>query len=130
MRSIVEGALKILRVQNPRSPVDAISNTEGLTALNRMMHAWKAKGVDTFHTTLGSTDDFPLHESHEQGTIALLAARLAQDYGLQLHESIAKDAMDGWGSLQAEFMESAPKAVFDAGLTETTHLRGGWGWAQ
>lgn len=92
-----------------------------------MMHAWKAQGVDTFHSTLVGTDDFPLHEMHEQGTIALLALRLSSAYGLALHEAALKDAESGWRSLQAEFMDSAPDASVEEGLRGLTFLRGSWG---
>lgn len=116
MRDIVEGALKRLRVMNPRKTVDGIAASDGLMALNEMMHSWKAVGVNTDHETLELADDFPLDEEHVQGVKALLAVRLSADYGLPLADGTIKDAADGWSGLQAEFVESAPDAVFDSGI--------------
>jgi hypothetical protein len=117
MADIVTGALKRLRVVNPRHAITAIDMSEGLAALNRMMHSWKAQGVDTDHETLEQTDDFPLDEEHEQGTIALLAVRIASDKGKEIDAGVARDAEQGWLGLQAEFVDSAPAASFDTGLT-------------
>lgn len=112
---------------NPREVVDGISIDNGLTALNRMMHAWKARGVDTQHFTLESTDDFPLGEEHEEGVIALLALRLSAAYGLALHEAALRDSEAGWRSLQAEFMPSARQAFVDSGLRGLTFGKGYYG---
>ena len=120
MSNIVTEALKLLRVVNPREVVDGISNSDGMLALNRMMHSWKAKGVDVNHYTLEGSDDFPLGEEHEQGVIALLALRLSAPYGLALHEAAMRDAEAGWRALQAEFMQSARPRGVDAGLRALT----------
>lgn len=116
MNDIVSGALKRLRVMNPRKSPDGISAVEGLTALNEMMHSWKGLGVDTDHETLEGSDDFPLDEEHVQGTKALLSVRLAGDYGLEVNAGIVRDAEQGWSALQAEFVEAAPVATLDVGL--------------
>lgn len=117
MNDIVAGALKRLRVINPRSTPDGVAGSDGLMALNEMMHSWKGNGVDTDHDTLEAADDFPLDDEHIQGVAALLAARIASDYGLDIDAGIARDAEQGWSALQAEFVESAPAAVFDTALT-------------
>ena len=116
MTEIVEGALRRLSILNPRSNTDAISLSYGLTALNDMMHAWKGVGIDIDHDTLEAADDFPLDPEHIQGVKALLAVRLAGDYGLSVNEGIVRDADMGWDAIQAEFFEAADNAEFDRGL--------------
>lgn len=123
MNDIVTAALKRLRVINPRSTPDGVAGSDGLSALNRMMHSWRGLGVDTDHETLAAADQFPLDEEHEQGTIALLARRLASDYGMEVPADVAIDADLGWTALQAEFAGSAPEADFSDGLYQV-----GWRW--
>jgi hypothetical protein len=125
MGDVVTGALKRLRVINPRKTPDGAAGSEGLTALNEMMHSWKAEGVDTDHDTLAASDDFPLDDEHIQGVKALLAVRLASDYGMDIDAGIGRDAEMGWAALQAEYIEPAGDASLDAGLIRTLHGR--WG---
>lgn len=124
MGDIVSGALKRLRVLNARKTPDGITASNGIAALNEMMHSWKGQGVDTDHETMASADDFPLDDEHIQGVKALLAVRLASDYNLEINAGIVRDASEGWSALQAEFVEPAPAATFDAGLVGT--LLGRW----
>lgn len=120
MRDVVEGALKRLRAINPRKTVDGIAASDGLVALNEMMHAWKGVGVNTDHETLELSDDFPLDEEHIQGVKALLSVRLSSDYNLPLTDALVRDADMGWEALCAEFMEASDNAEFDTGLTWLT----------
>lgn len=119
-RDIVEGALKRLRVINPRKAVEGVAASEGLDALNEMMHSWKGVGCDVDHETADLTDDFGLDDEHVQGVKALLAVRLASDYGMEISPGIVRDADMGWVALQAEFIDAAPDPEFDAGLTRLT----------
>lgn len=120
MSDIVSGALKRLRVINPRKNPDGVTADEGLTALNDMMHSWKGLGIDSDHETLTLTDEFPLDDEHIQGVKALLAVRLAGDYGLDVNAGIVRDADMGWTAIQAEFGKAAPDPEFDAGLVNLT----------
>ncbi len=119
MNDIVTRALKRLRVVNARETVEAIHATEGLEALNDMMHAWKAAGVDVDHDTLEATDDFPLDEEFVQGAAALLAVRLADSHGMDVSDGTARDAQQGWEGLQAEFCQKPAQAVADLALRRT-----------
>jgi hypothetical protein len=123
MNDIVSGALKRLRVINPRFSPDATAAAEALTALNEMMHSWKTNGIDIGHSTLAATDDFPLGDEYVQGVKALLAIRLSSDHGLEVSQSIVRDAELCWAALQAEFMEAATLSEFDLGLTRMTFGR-------
>lgn len=125
MNDVVTGALKRLRVINARQTPDGVSASDGLAALNDMMHSWKAKGVDTDHDTLEAADDFPLDDEHVQGVKALLAVRLASDYGVAIDEGVARDAGMGWSGLEAEFVKPAEDATVDAGLRNLTSRRYG-----
>jgi hypothetical protein len=119
---IVTRALKRLRVVNPRETVEAVIASEGLQALNDMMHAWKAAGVDVDHETMAATDDFTLDEEHVQATVALLAVRLAGDHGMEVEAGIARDAEMGWEGLEAEFFPAADRADIDLALARTGRL--------
>lgn len=124
MNDIVLGALKRLRVSNPRKALDAVAGTEGLTALNDMMHSWKASGVDVDHDTADAlTDDFTLGDEHIQGVKALLAVRLAGEYGLEVNAGIVRDAQMEWAALEAEFIDAPTQAEFDSGLTRLSFGR-------
>ena len=125
MGDVVTAALKRLRVINARKTPDGISASDGLVALNDMMHSWKGVGVNTDHETLESADDFPLDEEHVQGVKALLAVRLSSDYGLEVNQGIVRDADMGWQAIMAEFVEPAASPVFDGGLINTTMGRDG-----
>lgn len=125
MNDIVTGALKRLRVINARQTPDGVAASDGLTALNEMMHSWKAKGVDTDHDTLTASDDFPLDDEHIHGVKALLAVRLASDYGVSIDDGVVRDANMGWEGLEAEFVKPAEDATVDAGLRNLTSRRYG-----
>ncbi|MEM8575526.1 MAG: hypothetical protein AAGF48_12925 [Pseudomonadota bacterium] len=127
MSDIVTRALKRLRVNNPRQTPDGVDISDGLDALNDMMHSWKGEGVDTDHDTLKLSDVFPLDDEHIQGVSALLAVRLASDHGTPIPDGVARDARMGWGALQAEFVKPAPDASFEPGLTR---LQFGRYWAR
>lgn len=120
MNDIVTGALRRLRVVNPRKNVDGVTASEAMTALNDMLHSYKSVGVDLDYESLTLTDEFPLDEQFVQGVKALLAVRLASDYGLDINPGITRDAAQGWTALQAEFADSPAKPdFFSDGLRST-----------
>jgi len=125
MNDVVNGALKRLQVLNPRFAPDGNAGIEGLIALNDMMAAWKSAGVDIRHVILEGAEDFPLGDEHVQGTKALLAVRLAGEYGMEVDDGIVRDADMGWEGLLAEYVDKAPVAEFDPALTRLTLNR--WG---
>lgn len=76
---------------------DEIAN--GVIALNMMMHAWKLRGVDVEHVDLAATDTFSLDPEFEEGTVYLLASRMAPDYEIPP----AFDADDWFRTIQAAY---------------------------
>ena len=126
MADMVTLALKRLRVINPRKVPDAAAAAEGLSALNAMMHSWKGQAVDIDHVDLEASDDFPLGEEHVQGVAALLAIRLAGDYGVQIDQGIVRDAEMGWSALEAEFIDPPDDAEADYGLRQIGRWGVGW----
>lgn len=105
---IVARALKRLRVIAPGEDPSADDAADGLATLNAMIASWEGKGVKV-------SGDVPLDARFEQGVIAMLAVRLAPDYGKQVDAVTASDAEDGWRALQAAF-NPVPKAQFDTAL--------------
>ncbi len=51
---------------------------------------------------------------------ALLAIRLASNYGKEIDAGVARDAEMGWAALEAEFVEAAPDATIDTALTRVS----------
>lgn len=99
LSDIVTGALRKLGIvaEDEAASADAMSN--GVTALNDMLHAWKLAGVDITHTTLTATDTFPLGDEYVEGTKYVLASRLSPDY--QVPQSF--DADDWFRKIQAAY---------------------------
>lgn len=64
----------------------------------------------------------PFDASLEAGVVALLAVRLAEDYGKTPGPILARDADRGEKQLQAAFL-SVPRSTFDLGLTRTPSQR-------
>lgn len=60
---------------------------------------------------------------HIQGIIAMLAVRVAPDYGVAVPDVVARDAELGWRAILADYVRP-PAATFDAMLTLTRSRRG------
>jgi hypothetical protein len=75
------------------------------------MHGWKARGVDVSHSDLGATDTFTLADQYKEGTIYLLAARLAPEFQFP----VAFDPTEYFRDLQAAYTTidtlTGPKAL-------------------
>lgn len=109
---IVARALKRLRIIGPGEDPSAEDAADGLATLNAMIAGWKADGVEV-------TGDVPLDARFEEGVIALLAVRLADDYGKEVSAGVARDAQVGWERLMAAFLH-VPTSQFDVGLTRSS----------
>lgn len=102
---IVTRAFRRLNIIRSNATPSASQAQYGLDAFNEILDSWAGSGVDV-------TDDLPIAAKYERGVVALLAQRLAPDYGLQLPPQIEFEARDGWRTLQAGYI-SAPEADFD-----------------
>lgn len=97
---IVTRAYRKLGIAGTGDTLSAEELAEGIDALNAMIYAWKLAGVDTEHTPLSSTSDFPLAPEFEEGTVFLLASRLSTDYMVPA----SFDADDWFRKFQAAHM--------------------------
>jgi hypothetical protein len=108
---IATRALKRLGLVEPgETPADDQAE-DALAALNAMLAAWEADGIAV-------SPDIPLPAKHEEGVIALLAVRLAPDYGKEASAQVYADASKGLSRLEADYI-SAPLATFDHAIVNT-----------
>ena len=80
MIDIVTRAYRKARLCPNNEALDADMASEGVEALNGMLHEWKLRGVDISHTTKADMDAFPLGPEYEDGTVYLLAERISPNY--------------------------------------------------
>lgn len=59
---------------------------------------------------------------HIQTVVALLAVRMARDFGMDVPDTVAIEANEGWDTLQADYVK-APEASFDKALTRLPSRR-------
>lgn len=104
---IATRALKRLKVVPAGGTPSAADLQDAIEALEAMIDSWEGEGL--------SGDVLPLDGRFEQGVIAMLAVRLAEDYGQSPGPVLMRDAEDGKASIRAAFIP-APEAVFDSGL--------------
>lgn len=103
MRNIVERSLRKIRVTAADDPVTAVDMSDGLEALNSMLHALKTFGVDITHTDKTEIEAFPMAAEFEEGAVYLLAERLSPDYGAPA------GAVKAWlQGMQAAYMTIEP----------------------
>jgi len=102
-------ALRRLGVLDPLQAAAAEDIQTGTEALNAMIASWETDGL--------SGDVLPLDARHEAGVVAMLAVRLAEEYGKSPGPVLLRDARDGWTALQAAYMP-IPESVFDMGLRQ------------
>jgi hypothetical protein len=107
---IVARALKRINVVAAGEDPSAVDAADGLAALNAMIAGWAADGINI-------SPDVPLPSKHEEGVIALLAVRLAPDYGRMPSPLVLDAANEGLYRLEADYI-SAPLAQFDTGLRD------------
>lgn len=105
---IVSRALRRLKVIGAGEDPSADDAADGLAALNAMIAGWEADGVKV-------SGDVPLDARFEEGVVALLAVRLADDFGTSPSAGVVRDAENGWARLQAAF-NHVPLAQFDTAL--------------
>ena len=109
---IVTRALRKIRVTAKDEAATADDMAEGVDALNMMMAAWETFGVNRTHTALASSDTFPLDAKWEEGTVYMLASRLAPDYARPANFN----ADDWMRALQAAYI-NIPTVSIPAPLT-------------
>jgi hypothetical protein len=117
VREIIERAHRKIGVKARDEPLTSDDLSEGLEALNAMMHGWRMWGVDVAHSDMDANRIFPLPPEFEEGTIYQLASRLAPDFSAP-----GIDASDFLRALQAYVMTIQPAQV-DGALTRMPSQR-------
>lgn len=101
--------LNVIPLGGTPSGEDVAEGTEALTA---MINSWEAEGL--------SGDVLPLDARFEQGVVAMLAVRLAEEYGKVPSPLLMRDADEGWSAISAAFF-AVPASRFDSALKYTGH---------
>lgn len=112
---IVTRALKRIRKTDSHSTPDATDIADGTEALTAMLASWEADGL--------SGDTTPLDARFEQAVVAMLAVRLAEDFGATPGPILLRDAKDGWNAIQAAFF-AVPNSKFESSLSSTNVMTG------
>lgn len=113
VRDIVTRALRKTKIVGHGETAAAENAAAGLEDLNMMLAAWKLAGVNISHTTLDLSDTFPLAPEYEEGTVYMLAQRIAEDFAVP----VGFDADDFFRKIQAAYM------LVDLALVPTALLR-------
>lgn len=107
---IATRALRRLRVLAPDETISAADLEAASESLNAMIASWESISL--------SGDTLPLDARFEAGVVAMLAVRLAGDYGKQPDAILMRDADRGERAIDGAFF-AVPQQRFDAALTST-----------
>lgn len=123
VRDIVERAHRKIGVVAQDEAMTADQGQAGLDAFNEMLHAWALDGItlSPAFTDAALTTTFPLEDKYREGTIYLLAGRLAPEY----QAPAGFDADDFFRKVQAAYFV-APTATFDAVITPAGETLSRW----
>jgi hypothetical protein len=117
-RDTITRALVMLGISLAGRAPTAVEASDGLKALNGMMHGWKAQGVDVGHIDLALSDYLALAPEHHEAVTALLAVRLSTDYEVPIPQGTGIIAANGWSGLQAAYITNSPAndLIVESGL--------------
>ena len=107
-QQIIARALSRLAVLRIGKSPTAIQAKDGLDAINEMMLSLQADGVYLDPLV-------PIPDKHTPGLIAMLAIRLAPDYGVQPPQALSKEANNGFKAILSNYI-FAPQADFDPAI--------------
>lgn len=102
---IIGRALSRIAVLRIGKTATAIQAQDGLNAVNEMLLGLQADGI--YISPL-----IPIPDKHTPGLIAMLAIKLAPDYGIEPSPLLIQEAKDGMKALLAAYVY-APDAQFD-----------------
>jgi len=114
-RTVVTDALKLIQVTHPGRAPSADEMTDGVRAINLMLHSLEAEGVKLGFADIGVDDDVPLADRFIRGVKYLLAIDLAPEYGVEVAPEVAIIAAQSKTFLQTAFTE-IPRLEMDTGL--------------
>lgn len=98
---VINRALKRLRVIGVGQSPTASETADCLEALNDMLFAWRADGIDLAHTTLLSTDALDVPDDHIEPIALNLARRIGGMFGASLSPDDAQLAQSGENMVRA-----------------------------
>jgi hypothetical protein len=119
-QQIATKALRRIRVVAAEDTAAAADIEAAKEALADIIASWEAEGL--------SGDVLPLSDRFEQAIVAMLAVRLAEDYGKTPGPVLLRDASEGWDAIKAAYFV-VPKSTFDAGLVVAGPRNDEWGYA-
>lgn len=115
MRDIVDSAAKRLRIVGAGEDLPPEHGADILSALNDMMASWEKKGVNiAWPGSLTLNNTFPLDDAHIEGVKAMLAVRVAGDFGKVADQETRMAASDGWTAIQGDYILPDAMAVDEA----------------
>jgi hypothetical protein len=109
---IAARALRRLKVIGAGATPSAESADDAVQALVDMHASWNAEGL--------VVPALPLDERFDQGLVAMLAVRLAEDYGKTPGPVLTRDAQNGEAQIHAAFFP-VPASRFDNTIIHTGH---------
>ena len=98
---VINRALKRLRVIGVGQSPTANETTDCLEALNDMLFAWRADGIELAHITLLSTDVLDVPDDHIEPIALNLAKRVGGLFGASLSADDAALAQSGENMIRA-----------------------------
>jgi len=106
-------ALKRINVIAAGETLSAADSSDAITALGEMFDGWESEGLS------GLPADVTLLDARfTAGVVAMLAVRMAEDFGKQIGPVLQRDADNGWTALQSAFI-AVPQSTFDRALKWT-----------
>ena len=120
-RDVVEDAYRTIGVVADDEAMTSSQASNGIRALNLMMHGWLLDGIDIGHVDLELADVFTMEPQFEEGCVYLLAERLSPKYSAPASFSTSEFKK----RLSAAFL-IIPDSKFDRALQNGFSRRYGW----
>lgn len=109
VEAIVGRALRMIRVVDPREPVQAVDMQTGITALNAMLRRWEANGLSLGWSDVEAPDeDMPSPPEADEAIAANLAFSLAPEYGENVDPMVLAMARRGLQDLRCDVKTASP----------------------
>jgi len=129
----IRRALTRLHVLQAGETVSAEDQAEGLIAYNAMMFGFEAAGLtlhdsaDVAYTVVeqAGADNIPIADKHFEGLAAILASTMADTFGADMTQMLARDVATAWSRMYGDFLEVASMTL-DAPLTRLPSQTDDW----
>lgn len=123
VRDTIKRALRQIGALASGDDPSAEEGQDALDALNGLMASLKTQGVDYDHIPVALTDNFPMPDEHREHVVAMLAVKLAPEYGMTVAPTIATAASLGLLALQAAYYVAESSAA-DPAILERNYTPG------